>query len=542
MIKRKGLLTNRALGDRGLEILSRDNDWFGTFPKAQFIKAVLEEFNQSFKNNNMFALYGPWGSGKSTVMKYLQHSLVGYKSVFFEAWKLEGKEDLRVSLLDCILDELSVRDLAEEVRECKKLFLEIIKSSNVNIGVLSFNVERAVEKAESTRVINEKSSYRLLEEFSDKFKRLEEKYIEKTRKTGIIIFIDDLDRCSPEGVMSLISGIKLFFTYGKCTTYFLGIDKKAVSNIISNNYNGHMNPDDYLEKIFDVSFSMPDIKDLSTKKYVSHLFQEDFFVDESDRQDFIDKVCVFFDALNFKNPRKVKKLINNYYLLEYFVSTLQPNAKGYELKSILNIDDQLNQGNAFNIAIVFYLLILNTFHRDYLKQLIDVNRRFISYKNHLTTLKGSLIGDEYIDNLFLTKDRFNRNLKTSDFFMGPYTLKNKSFYPISGLILLFLPEVKDNIIFRFTDANKIEESKGNLIHDCFAFFESKEDIRYRFISFIINEVAFTAVESGNSVITVKKNSSFISSVGNYDKQSRRVMLNENLINVMNVAEFMFEYL
>ncbi|WP_152971434.1 P-loop NTPase fold protein [Lacinutrix algicola] len=36
----------------------------------------------------MYSLYGEWGSGKSTLMKYLEKELKGdFNTFFFEAWE-----------------------------------------------------------------------------------------------------------------------------------------------------------------------------------------------------------------------------------------------------------------------------------------------------------------------------------------------------------------------------------------------------------------------------------------------------------------------
>lgn len=43
---------------------------------------MLETNNDYFEKNNMIALYGEWGSGKTSVMEYINKNITNYNVVF----------------------------------------------------------------------------------------------------------------------------------------------------------------------------------------------------------------------------------------------------------------------------------------------------------------------------------------------------------------------------------------------------------------------------------------------------------------------------
>ena len=96
--------------NKSLSELTEETDLFGTYDKMQFIKTFLEEEADSeyIKENNMIALYGSWGSGKTTLIQTLKKELdkKKCKSIVFYAWKYEKDQNLAFSLYELLLDKL----------------------------------------------------------------------------------------------------------------------------------------------------------------------------------------------------------------------------------------------------------------------------------------------------------------------------------------------------------------------------------------------------------------------------------------------------
>ena len=86
--------------------INEENDIFGTYQKAKSICEFIElERNQELlSNNNLIAIYGAWGTGKSCLMKTIYNKLNKDKfdTLWFDTWKYEKDENLAYSLFKYI--------------------------------------------------------------------------------------------------------------------------------------------------------------------------------------------------------------------------------------------------------------------------------------------------------------------------------------------------------------------------------------------------------------------------------------------------------
>ncbi|WP_440969647.1 KAP family P-loop NTPase fold protein [Peribacillus frigoritolerans] len=200
--------------------INLSTDLFGTFIKADSIKKMLDYNSNYFEQNNMVALYGEWGSGKTSVMEYIKKSICNYNVVFFEAWRYEKDSNLALSLFEMLLDKFDGENgIQEAIIENAKLSgrtllnmgKNILLNSKVTLPGIEFEVGQAgkdtIEQME--RAIERTSFYTNLKDFDDAYNKLLNKYFEVTDKK-LLVFIDDLDRCAPENVLDLISGLKHF--------------------------------------------------------------------------------------------------------------------------------------------------------------------------------------------------------------------------------------------------------------------------------------------------------------------------------------------
>ncbi|MCB0458142.1 MAG: hypothetical protein KDC91_10400, partial [Flavobacteriaceae bacterium] len=95
---------SKLLNNLPVEDLTTENDYLGIIEKGDLIKMFLESNTDEFKDIKMFTLYGEWGSGKSTLMKYLEKELKGgFNTYFFEAWEYESDYNLSISLLEFLI-------------------------------------------------------------------------------------------------------------------------------------------------------------------------------------------------------------------------------------------------------------------------------------------------------------------------------------------------------------------------------------------------------------------------------------------------------
>jgi hypothetical protein len=82
---------------------------------------------------------------------------------------------------------------------------------------------------------------------------------------GLVIFIDDLDRCEADKVMQVLESVNFLVTAGPCFI-FLGIDKARVADAINVKLNAGKDPEyaeKYLRKLFNVVVPVPATTDAS---------------------------------------------------------------------------------------------------------------------------------------------------------------------------------------------------------------------------------------------------------------------------------------
>ncbi|AIJ06461.1 hypothetical protein JH146_1619 [Methanocaldococcus bathoardescens] len=365
------------LADKPIDL--SENDYLGTKEKAEIIKDFIKhpDNRKYLRENNMIVLYGNWGSGKSSVIRYIHNELNKEKnfiSIIFDAWLYEKDNNLPYSLLEFILDELKNSDkfkhkikLITMKDELLKIgfdvFAGVLKGFSASFPLLGlqYNPKDVIEHFEKMNEI--KSHYKEINELIDGFKKISKMLEDKT----LVVFIDELDRCEPEHILDLLASIKLFFAYGENIIYFVAVDKEAVSKAIKTKYGDVIKAEEYLEKIFNISFSMP--KYFELKEFVK---QYDFFNDD----EIAEKLEKFFKAINFTNPRHLKKVLNKYELLTR-IKNLGLD-KNNLIPEIIRIENGERKGYLFDTVFVLYFIIL---YEIYPEKYLEVKRYKYRVKN-----------------------------------------------------------------------------------------------------------------------------------------------------------------
>lgn len=360
--------------------LTKENDCFNVISKGDAISIFIKSNKDKLAETNMFALYGKWGSGKTTLMNYIKSDLEKdkFKCLFFEAWKYEKDENLPLSLLHFIANQTGIT--GGSFKSISKLGFDVLKSSlkavTINFELIKLDLAKAIESAEKYDEIERKrweSHYTKLEGFKNQFQAFEKEILTKYKVDNLIVFIDDLDRCEPENVLHLLSAIKLFFHFGKSTVFFFGCDKDAIGKAVQTRYGNVISGDEYLEKIIDVSFSIPINNNL-------YEFVRYYFVGKKDltskQFEVADLISEFFIAINFTNPRQLKKVLNRYEMLINFKNA---NLPGHLKKLIPNAVFNENDGDFFELILVLYFIVLYDFFPQAFLDLENLENKLANY-------------------------------------------------------------------------------------------------------------------------------------------------------------------
>lgn len=240
-------------------------------------------------------IFGNWGYGKSSLMLLLEkeineeiamHVAEGNTprilQVRFNGWQYESYETTKYSLIQVLLD--SVEKYLSDNRDIFDKLDIILKRINLlKLGVLLLkkyvwdkipnaiksnlptadDLKRCVGVDDITKFQNEfQNEHTSL--FVTKFRTLLESIVEDAKFDSIIVYIDDLDRCSGEKMIECIEAIKLFLNV-KNTAFVLGADERMVERAIKEHY-PEIEQDkrqiyspfsDYLEKLIQIPYRLP---------------------------------------------------------------------------------------------------------------------------------------------------------------------------------------------------------------------------------------------------------------------------------------------
>lgn len=240
-------------------------------------------------------IFGNWGYGKSSLMLLMEKEIneeitkqVAEENnprilqVRFNGWQYESYETTKYSLILVLLD--SVEKYLSDNRDIFDKLDIILKRINLlKLGVLLLkkyvwdkipnaiksnlptadDLKKCVGVDDITKFQNEfQNEHTSL--FVTKFRTLLESIVEDAKFDSIIVYIDDLDRCSGEKMIECIEAIKLFLNV-KNTAFVLGADERMVERAIKEHY-PEIEQDkrqiyspfsDYLEKLIQIPYRLP---------------------------------------------------------------------------------------------------------------------------------------------------------------------------------------------------------------------------------------------------------------------------------------------
>ena len=432
--------------------LTEKTDFFNTIPKAKTILSFIETFSASLEKNKLIALYGDWGSGKTSIIKYLIKELSeSYITIKFEAWKCEKDKNLASSLLFEISKKLPLnfKNNKKLLNYSNKMILSMAKSLSFNFGPINFSGNTFLNSfvKESLSFIEER------EKFEVNFKKLENEILaNEEKRKKIIIFIDELDRCEPENILNLLTAIKHFFSNGEKTIFFCGIDKDAVTKAVKHKYQDIVKSEEYLEKIFDISFNMP-------KKFEIFEILKYYFKDKYYDVSFYKLINDFFTFIDFTTPRHIKKVLNKYLIVKYIKSEELNNHE---------LIPEISSDHNFNIVLVLYFIILFEFNNEIFNELQSTDfRKSVFFEKHHEFKKNnkkttSNISPNATRNeavMALDKHFGSKDITISEFF------DDNSQFHLTLFSNIFLPLLKRDIDFNQIgglDMTQFEKSGDNL--------------------------------------------------------------------------------
>ena len=251
-----------------------------------------------------------WGMGKSSLMRKLEQNLRrrdDVETVWFNAWTSEGHSVLE-GLIKSVLDKIDNNILRRTLRR-EHLMSGIRVAISLIAGLL--RVGNLVDKVWERISVDPRARNQMRELMVSAM----DQWMKRGRTPGhrlLVVFIDDLDRCSPGNVFQVFEAVKLYLdTRG--FVFVIGFDSTVVSEAIleEKKYSKQVTSRDYLEKITQIGYRIP----VPDDKQVEHFIAQ--CLDSSHTADLFDpSIRSLVSDRNNRNPRKIKRFINMF-VLEY---------------------------------------------------------------------------------------------------------------------------------------------------------------------------------------------------------------------------------
>jgi hypothetical protein len=283
------------------------------------IAGIIKNSQPSFS----VGVYGEWGTGKTTLMKAIEKNLNDPKippnempifPVWFNAWRFERSKN---PITFSIIKEISLKtknhskfdEISSTFENCLKIYEDEINlnhpvSTREKPSKDNGNFEERIQ-GNTVPIPRDSLYHEGFFRIKDSMDNIREKFGKEYR---IVVFIDDLDRCSVDKIIEMIEVVKLFLEI-EGFVFVIGISHDIVTKIISNVHQSTgVKGEDYLKKIIQIPIKIPS---WSSESFLELLKEKISPKLTDEYSDFLLENPVIVSQVVNSNPRQLKRFINN---------------------------------------------------------------------------------------------------------------------------------------------------------------------------------------------------------------------------------------
>jgi hypothetical protein len=245
-------------------------------------------------------IFGKWGEGKSTVLRFAEAMLRERKSIvfWFNPWAIQNWNDLWEEFGSRLSESLSAAGIPVDSTWLKATkdstkWLESKGAGQIaKAGAAALGKEKAVEAAFSL-------VGRWLKYDGPQIRAIQK----KVKQRRLVVLIDDLDRCAPELLPQLLLSLRELLDLPGFT-FLLAFDDEIVARALTDANPAWSEGSNFLEKILDFRFHLPPITELQKVRFISKA---------------VTKYCPFVSSDSIEkirdllpnNPRRLKALVRS---------------------------------------------------------------------------------------------------------------------------------------------------------------------------------------------------------------------------------------
>ena len=291
----------------------KDSETMSDYLNFDYLIDAVESIAMDAKlTPSTIGVYGDWGSGKSSLMQMVEEKIKSEYNdtscIRFNGWLFEGYEDAKTAFCGTILDALRanksipskaktrITNLLKKVDGKKILMkggsiaLDILLSGGV--GSIATLTAETITNALKDKISNatsddvkevlkgvladkkDSSNRNDIKKFQSEFKKI----LDESKIEHLVIFVDELDRCTPDTVLDIFAAMRLFLFVEK-TSFIIGADSRLIDYAIKTRYqnipgNGLDISKEYLEKLIQYPITIPKLDELELERYLTCLLLE----------------------------------------------------------------------------------------------------------------------------------------------------------------------------------------------------------------------------------------------------------------------------
>ena len=234
-------------------IKNESDDCFGYYPDAeQLALRILDRKQDTCDGAFVIGLRGEWGKGKTSYLNLLKIALnKKYKNevivLNFNTWLNHTYDQLANNFLKVIAVGVNDISLSNKINDYSKII------TNSKIGVIS-NITDALSFNKA------KYSDELFEEVSSKISQFNKL---------IVVQIDDIDRLTGKEILNTIKLIRNIANF-RNVVFIVAYDEQNLCKAL----NSINIPDTYLEKIFNITYTLPSPTVFEQNKVISNILTD----------------------------------------------------------------------------------------------------------------------------------------------------------------------------------------------------------------------------------------------------------------------------
>jgi energy-coupling factor transporter ATP-binding protein EcfA2 len=279
--------------------------------------AALSDLALTAETPYVIAVYGAWGSGKTSLMRQMRrridprydrdeppHRDGEVRTIWFDPWLHQFDQTPAIALLHAAMEQLGLLNKADVKETLKKIALALAEDIKIPyLGLQLGKLAKIRSEIANDEFNRREQQARLRKHFRDALAAA------GAPKSRLVFFIDDLDRCHPKQTVQVLEALKLYLDVPG-SVYILGVDRGPLEAAIGTEYKDlDIAATSYLDKIVQLPFALPAISEEAMRSFV-----------ESKMPPSLGMCTEILVTAGADDPRQVKRILNSLCVNDRLVS------------------------------------------------------------------------------------------------------------------------------------------------------------------------------------------------------------------------------